>query len=61
MLLLLRPESVFQSTRPVKGATAITRCGRTGAKVSIHAPREGRDLGVSAALVAWLCFNPRAP
>jgi len=51
----------FQSTRPARGATS--GGGGTGnlAKVSIHAPRAGRDfIGRGAALVV-VCFNPRAP
>ena len=39
---------MFQSTRPVKGATlALLLAGET-TTVSIHAPREGRDGGVTA-------------
>ena len=33
----------FQSTRPVKGATLLATHQLWVAKVSIHAPREGRD------------------
>ena len=35
---------VFQSTRPVKGATPLHRGDRRAGEVSIHAPREGRDV-----------------
>ena len=35
---------VFQSTRPVKGATATYDNLPASDKVSIHAPREGRDV-----------------
>ena len=34
----------FQSTRPVKGATGTRAVRRGRLNVSIHAPREGRDL-----------------
>ena len=35
----------FQSTRPVWGATKVGTVYKTTGKVSIHAPRVGRDLG----------------
>ncbi len=35
--------AVFQSTRPVWGATDSCDCGGGGMEVSIHAPRVGRD------------------
>ena len=34
---------LFQSTRPVRGATRSCGCGKPNTKISIHAPREGRD------------------
>ena len=34
----------FQSTRPVKGATGLDGDDRRRRRVSIHAPREGRDV-----------------
>jgi len=34
---------MFQSTRPVKGATVDTANAQAAKCVSIHAPREGRD------------------
>ena len=51
----------FQSTRPVKGATAAAARRRAAAMVSIHAPREGRDLTARSPRRRMLCFNPRAP
>ena len=36
----------FQSTPPVRGATPSLVCGRMLEVISIHAPREGGDLGV---------------
>ena len=38
------PSSVFQSTRPARGATGGRSLGDGRADVSIHAPRTGRDL-----------------
>ena len=35
----------FQSTRPARGATCQRRQGRQSGRVSIHAPRTGRDQG----------------
>ena len=51
----------FQSTRPVWGAT--TEMGITGttAKISIHAPRVGRDVIAISCLRFPGNFNPRAP
>ena len=37
------PLLVFQSTRPVRGATHPIYAVRIGTKISIHAPRAGRD------------------
>ena len=34
----------FQSTRPARGATTAYHFGKECKKISIHAPREGRDL-----------------
>ena len=53
---------VFQSTRPVRGATSRSR--RQGSLmrwVSIHAPRTGRDCWQGGRAPARSCFNPRAP
>ena len=35
--------ALFQSTRPVWGATQADRAARRGSRISIHAPRVGRD------------------
>ena len=40
----------FQSTRPVKGATAHDRDAVEERAVSIHAPREGRDASTATAM-----------
>ena len=51
----------FQSTRPVRGATAGgSVCGCVGS-ISIHAPRAGRDFSVMASGLREYYFNPRAP
>ena len=39
----LRGAVTFQSTRPARGATKITRRATKIKTISIHAPREGRD------------------
>ncbi len=51
----------FQSTRPARGATRSPRYLSRPPDVSIHAPREGRDVRVSFAAPQHKCFNPRAP
>ena len=52
---------MFQSTRPVRGATPQPRLYDSRRMVSIHAPRAGRDM--IAALTGGYSgsFNPRAP
>ena len=52
---------VFQSTRPVRGATAVCSAMRIPQGVSIHAPRAGRDIAGKISLRAIMGFNPRAP
>ena len=58
--LVLGP--VFQSTRPMRGATAPeSLCPICGA-ISIHAPHAGRDLRLSLGRASVSAdFNPRAP
>ena len=51
----------FQSTRPVRGATAKQSLLQKGRKISIHAPRTGRDMLVPLTSCACWYFNPRAP
>ena len=51
----------FQSTRPARGATHDGGRLRRGVRVSIHAPRAGRDFGRSVGHLRQRCFNPRAP
>ncbi len=51
----------FQSTRPARGATCHHDSCAWIPRVSIHAPRAGRDLAFFSALAVGLGFNPRAP
>ena len=55
--------ALFQSTRPVQGATApAPPVTRPEGPISIHAPRAGRDLHPhDAVFVSSQNFNPRAP
>jgi len=50
----------FQSTLPVKGATEGASTPSYTAKVSIHAPGEGSDLGNMPSPEASGRFNPRS-
>ena len=52
---------VFQSTRPVWGATCYMPLFFTNTKVSIHAPRVGRDARKTCGTWSREGFNPRAP
>ena len=54
-------ESKFQSTRPVKGATYYPCWPPDGRRVSIHAPREGRDLPVSESSADTKRFQSTRP
>ena len=60
---LRRPRAgcVFQSTRPVWGATPIGRATLASREISIHAPRMGRDKAVVFLASLYDNFNPRAP
>ena len=51
----------FQSTRPVWGATNDKRIIMPRMRISIHAPRVGRDLRPARRLRRAPHFNPRAP
>ena len=51
----------FQSTRPVRGATAPCPAPCMRRHVSIHAPRAGRDRRYLIAPPRLIRFNPRAP
>jgi hypothetical protein len=52
---------LFQSTRPVWGATGQVDGAPLSGVVSIHAPRVGRDRPHRAPQPRDPCFNPRAP
>ncbi len=52
---------LFQSTRPVWGATASHLTRRSSRRISIHAPRAGCDLDTEKPLVHVDDFNPRTP
>ena len=53
--------TVFQSTRPVWGATRDYAAAATDREISIHAPRMGRDFVCRHAVFGRRDFNPRAP
>ena len=55
------PAGMFQSTRPVRGATLIPQSVCKRLSVSIHAPRAGRDRGLPTPSRLHHSFNPRAP
>ena len=44
-----RDKAIFQSTRPVRGATLPPVVAGDGTAISIHAPRAGRDQGFKEA------------
>ena len=52
---------MFQSTRPVWGATGAVYERQQSRDVSIHAPRVGRDERSVVPFVSPCGFNPRAP
>ena len=55
------PPRRFQSTRPMRGATAQTVLEVIARNVSIHAPHAGRDDFSAPSPAMCPCFNPRAP
>ena len=55
------PSDAFQSTLPVRGATAAAYAGRDTGTISIHAPRAGSDGSVSGDNIVGIHFNPRSP
>ena len=58
--LLLR-ESRFQSTRPVRGATATPARNSQSISISIHAPRAGRDGGKPVSRFGVPAFQSTRP
>ena len=53
--------TTFQSTPPVKAATAVELERMHGAQISIHAAREGGDTTPSGVTTLESYFNPRRP
>ena len=53
--------TLFQSTRPMRGATEDIEQFIADTLVSIHAPHAGRDCGSPSPLDLHPRFNPRAP
>jgi len=51
----------FQSTRPARGATENGSAGSLSARVSIHAPREGRDARRPGKIVRDAAFQSTRP
>ena len=51
----------FQSTRPARGATQAEARSAPIERVSIHAPRAGRDSTAKDSQLYRASFNPRAP
>ena len=55
------PARVFQSTRPIRGATFAAGQLHQAQPISIHAPHTGRDLYQNSCHTSQSYFNPRAP
>ena len=58
---VVRSHSLFQSTRPMRGATSDGEREYEHQAVSIHAPHAGRDASLMPAVCMFSSFNPRAP
>ena len=52
---------MFQSTRPMRGATGTEVWHYYGSGVSIHAPHAGRDVGVYGTLFMQFLFQSTRP
>ena len=52
---------LFQSTRPLRGATHTLTLKETRGIISIHAPLAGRDVRYCCNPTSVFYFNPRAP
>ena len=52
---------IFQSTRPIRGATYRIRRSGSSKSISIHAPHTGRDINGVYNKATDDNFNPRAP
>ena len=55
------PGVLFQSTRPIRGATALLQSRRATVVISIHAPHTGRDLRVVGNWFSVLWISIHAP
>ena len=55
------PKLRFQSTRPVRGATLINNWHTLQIKISIHAPRAGRDVSFLVGLANYSEFQSTRP
>ena len=53
--------AIFQSTPPARGATAAFRSFSSSSAISIHAPREGGDLGLEVRELALRQISIHAP
>ena len=51
----------FQPTRPLRGATAMSKIVADIQSISTHAPLAGRDAASRVTDAGWSHFNPRAP
>ena len=51
----------FQSTLPLRGATACDKTLKSSLTISIHAPLTGSDPALSSAGPSMRNFNPRSP
>ena len=60
-LIFLCREEVFQSTRPARGATRFRAAYGRHVKISIHAPREGRDSNASIMATSLAVFQSTRP
>ena len=58
---VLLEQRTFQSTRPARGATRRADRVPLPRRVSIHAPRAGRDVEALTCASSHAGFNPRAP
>ena len=54
-------DTIFQSTRPVRGGTSANYKHQSIEYISIHPPRAGRDYRECGLYEAVLDFNPPAP
>ena len=57
----MRRRVIFQSTLPLRGATAARAAQRYAEHISIHAPLAGSDLAKVLWMVIAGYFNPRSP